>query len=753
MVARGLLVYSAVSVLLVLLCVAETLHYSHQLHSSTEALSQRTEAVPWPSTPFSTLSSVVASLPFLASPSLSRASPSVFAALFVRFRLNVLSVVNLLCSVLCLLTGELVVRVFSPLSDHEKKACRENLFNFLVFRCVFVAAVVPLELRELVCWFAFFSLVAALRVVIIVARERFTSVTVQPTAGADVFVRLIGVMLGVCIVDVLVAASVWLVLLRGDAGASVQCLMLFEHVVLLLGSLKAGGKYVIHLLGLQRESAWEERNSYLYYCEFVFECLIQLLTIVHYVHVWWLYGLSVTIIDLFLFLHLRSSSLVLFDRVSKYHHYRRASVEINSRYADATREELDAADDFCAVCRETMDSAKKLPCVTGDHRVLTRSGWKSITQVSVGDQVLSFNTAKDHESGQYVMEWKPVTATQSHVLDSTEADMLYRMEGSGMDVVATHNHSMLIARRSTETGLQRRLPFEYKTVGELKRERVSVHKLAKFSGFDHSVMKAVVSAGWNRQAGRAILIPDMERVCMWWWHKDGQLRFLQFLGFWLGDGHLGTQSGYVCIGQRKLASTDWLVALLDDVFPNSWFRNLCSEDARGVMYKYHVLCPPLYEYLRKMAIGPQGYNPRNPAQLRSYPHFIQNEKLAAEEQTSAYYQPFNTRGFTSAWTQAKMLRRFLDASAAVVERCWWCDGDEWEDGNEMMLCDGQDCHRGGHLHCAGLTASPSGDWLCPCCVHFTPYVTAEETANRQHVKRPRAGSDGEEEEEEKCKAM
>lgn len=96
--------------------------------------------------------------------------------------------------------------------------------------------------------------------------------------------------------------------------------------------------------------------------------MTQGLTLVHYLHVWSFYGLSVTIIDLFLFLHLRSSFVVLVDRISKYHHYRRASVEINSRYADATAAELQHADDFCAICRESMDSAKKLPCGHLFHR-------------------------------------------------------------------------------------------------------------------------------------------------------------------------------------------------------------------------------------------------------------------------------------------------------------------------------------------------------------------------------------------------
>ena len=700
MVARGLLAYSSVSVVVVLLCVAQTLQYSHQLYRSAalltppnpsvaEAATAAADTVPaidaatdtsapvpwaWPTKPFSTLSSVVSSLPYLLSPSLSRASPSVFVALFIRFRLNVLSVVNLLCALLCLCTAVLALRVFSPLSDHEKKACRENLFNFLVFRCVFVAAVVPLELRELACWVSFFSIVAALRVVIILARERFTSVTVQPTAGADVFVRLIGVMAAVCVVDVLVAGAVWYVLLRGDASVSVVCLMLFEHVVLLLGSLKAGGKYVIHLFGLRREAAWEERNSWLYYCEFVFECLIQLLTVGHYVHVWWLYGLSVTIIDLFLFLHLRSSSLVLFDRLSKYVHYRRASVEINSRYADATREELDAADDLCSICRESMDSAKKLPCVTGDHRVLTRSGWKYVARVREGDEVLSFNTGEDEKSDRCLMEWKPVTATMRHVIDPNSTDdTLYRMQGSGMDVVATHNHSMLLAQVSSQHGLQKRQPFQYMTVGKVLEQGFRNHKLSKHSAFDHTfdhnTMKSVVCAGYTRQPAVVILIPGMERVCMWWWHKDGQLRLLEFLGFWLSDGHLGTQSGVVCISQRRLVHTKWLVDLLNDVFPSLWSRNKSSEVEKGTSGKYCIRCPPLYEYLRHMAVGPPGYNPRSKSELRRYPHFTYDWTLEAQEQLSAYYRPYSTQDFGSRWNEDDMLDAFsLRGTIAGIRR-------------------------------------------------------------------------------------
>ena len=123
-------------------------------------------------------------------------------------------------------------------------------------------------------------------------------------------------------------------------------------------------------------------------------------------------------------------------------------------------------------------------CLTGDHRVLTSAGWKSIKEVQRGDEVLTFNMALTRAawvsrsgdvqpatySSNYQQEWKLVTDTTSHEADAAnEADELYRMQGSMMDVIATRDHRMLLAHMNwrTETGLSLQTPFGYSTVGEL----------------------------------------------------------------------------------------------------------------------------------------------------------------------------------------------------------------------------------------------------------------------------------------------
>ena len=318
-------------------------------------------------------------------------------------------------------------------------------------------------------------------------------------------------------------------------------------------------------------------------------------------------------------------------------------------------------------------------CLSGDHRVLTRRGWRGITEVQVGDEVLSFNI------DTYSQEWQVVTGVTSHAVNRRkEEDQMYRMQGSGMDVIATRDHRMLTTRlsRRSEDGLQKEKRVDYETVAELLDQlQCASSNRSEITRFErHTQSRGVVCTGLNRQPAAKVVIPGLERVCDWWWEKDEQLGFLQFLGFWLGDGKLAVNAGSVCISQKEEKGKQWLEQLLAAVFPRWWRRT--AELTRPDYVVYTIRCPPLYNYLCVMAAGPLGYNPRDPAELRSYPHFTQDEGLAAVEEQSAYRSALNTAGYVSRWTEAEMLAAFI---AADPERSWWCDGAQSEEEEEEQV--------------------------------------------------------------------
>ena len=337
---------------------------------------------------------------------------------------------------------------------------------------------------------------------------------------------------------------------------------------------------------------------------------------------------------------------------------------------------------------ESDSSLIVVSCLTGDHRVLTRRGWRLLSKATATDEVLSLN--KD----TYVMEWKRVRQVVAHPVDPTKKEhALYRLEGSGMDVVATSNHNMLLAKLDgrSATGLQAKEPVAYETVEELlpaahsqadnpnKRKgggrlTYASSSTSENSRFLHCQKRAVVCASINSQ-------PDIKRVFDWWWAGDRQLGFLRFIGFWLRHGHLATQNGLVAIGQKKVEGVKWLERLLGAVFPRWWYRNVGNEDDTGTAFTYYIRCPPLYNYLRVMAIGPAGYNPRDPQELRSYPHFTVDAGLAAEERKSGYYTANSSgAGRGTRWRQEDMLAAF---NAVEEDETAWTpspvedDEEEW----------------------------------------------------------------------------
>ncbi|CAG8500020.1 11545_t:CDS:2 [Ambispora leptoticha] len=139
-------------------------------------------------------------------------------------------------------------------------------------------------------------------------------------------------------------------------------LLTFECFTLFLDTVQTLVKYLIHLGDLYRQGVWESKGLFLYYTEFVTDSLILVATLGHYLHIMILHGVSFTLIDAVLFLNMRSVFNNLRRKISAYYNYRQAITNMQTQYPDATESELEEYNDDCAICRDSMSCAKKLPC-------------------------------------------------------------------------------------------------------------------------------------------------------------------------------------------------------------------------------------------------------------------------------------------------------------------------------------------------------------------------------------------------------
>lgn len=133
---------------------------------------------------------------------------------------------------------------------------------------------------------------------------------------------------------------------------------------------------------------WEQRQDRLYYVDCVSDCLVKVLTVLHYGHILIVHGLS--FIDAFILLDLRLVLRALRVRVEACQRYAALRSRLRSHLRDADVAELHrrrvcvyysfyrllltrSQDEVCAVCREEMLCAKQLPCGHAFHALCLRS--------------------------------------------------------------------------------------------------------------------------------------------------------------------------------------------------------------------------------------------------------------------------------------------------------------------------------------------------------------------------------------------
>ena len=204
------------------------------------------------------------------------------------------------------------------------------------------------------------------------------------------------------------------------------------------------------------------------------------------------------------------------------------------------------------------------PCFTADSMVLTENGYKKISDVAVGDMVLTHDNT-----------YKKVLKT----FDNGVHDV-YRLKGMGVDEIkATANHKFYV-REMHRVGHDNKRCFKEPTWKELK-------DLTK---------KDYLGIAINQNS----TIPNWQGVNFSRSHKNelkaymGNKDFWWLIGRYLADGWQRTQGGIViCCGKSKKHQMDEKLDRL--------FHYCCIEDRTS--YKYHIARKELQAFVDQFGRG------------------------------------------------------------------------------------------------------------------------------------------------------
>ena len=286
-------------------------------------------------------------------------------------RMSLLANANLALACVLLLFNIVCILFFGELRLIEEHNLRDRTINFLLFKIIFIGAIVEPELLELICWASCFVVLGMLKMLCNLGRDRFEHVAVAPNITTWDHARLITLLLLVMISCGLWAnacvSTFWYA-----GGPSVVLLLLFECLTCCIAMTQTLAKYIVHGIDVQFfQSEWDWRGPLWYFIGFFGDITSLTISTCHYVHVWSLNGFSINLIDAILFLNIRVTVGNIIKQFTGWQNYRRMMHQLNVTYPDATNEELTRIDENCAICLRHLDESatvKRLPCNHYFHR-------------------------------------------------------------------------------------------------------------------------------------------------------------------------------------------------------------------------------------------------------------------------------------------------------------------------------------------------------------------------------------------------
>ncbi|NXC41006.1 AMFR ligase, partial [Penelope pileata] len=280
--------------------------------------------------------------------------------------------VNTACCFLMLVAKLIQSVVFGPLRVSERQHLKDKFWNFIFYKFIFIFGVLNVQtVEEVVMWCLWFSGLVFLHLMVQLCKDRFEYLSFSPTTPMSSHIRVLTLLIamllsccGLAVVCGVIGYTHGMHTLAFMAAESLLVTVRTAHVIL---------RYVIHLWDLNHEGTWEGKGTYVYYTDFVMELTLLSLDLMHHIHMLLFGNIWLSMASLVIFMQLRYLFHEVQRRIRRHKNYLRVVGNMEARFAVATPEELAVNNDDCAICWDSMHSARKLPCGHLFHNSCLRS--------------------------------------------------------------------------------------------------------------------------------------------------------------------------------------------------------------------------------------------------------------------------------------------------------------------------------------------------------------------------------------------
>ncbi|XP_040471069.1 E3 ubiquitin-protein ligase AMFR [Falco naumanni] len=280
--------------------------------------------------------------------------------------------VNTACCILVLVAGVIQRVVFGPLRVSERQHLKDKFWNLIFYKFIFIFGVLNVQtVEEVVMWCLWFSGLVFLHLMVQLCKDRFEYLSFSPTTPKNSHIRVLTLLIAILL------SCGGLIVICGVIGYShgmhTLAFMAAESLLVTVRTAHVITRYIIHLWDLNHEGTWEGKGTYVYYTDFVMELTLLSLDLMHHTHMLLFGSIWLSMASLVIFMQLRYLFHEVQRRIRRHKNYLRVVGNMEARFAVATPEELAVNNDDCAICWDSMQSARKLPCGHLFHSSCLRS--------------------------------------------------------------------------------------------------------------------------------------------------------------------------------------------------------------------------------------------------------------------------------------------------------------------------------------------------------------------------------------------
>nr|CAB3221434.1 E3 ubiquitin-protein ligase AMFR [Phallusia mammillata] len=294
--------------------------------------------------------------------------------------LSLILLVNASYCLLALFVQVLQTIVFGKLRPIEAQHMKDKFWNFVFYKFIFVFGVMNVQsLHEALIWVSWFTAIAFLLLLTKLCKDRFEFLSFSPNTPMYFHWKVIGllVFLLVCCAALTVLSVTYIFPYSTFNEETFDyhslTFMLTECIIISVKAVHVIMRYLIHLYDIQHEELWERKATLVYHTDLCMELLSLSINFVHHLHMLFSGNIWLSMASLVICMQLRYIVSEIQKRLLRHKNYRRVVANMEAQFPAATREEIAAHEDQCAICWDQMENARKLPCGHLFHSPCLRS--------------------------------------------------------------------------------------------------------------------------------------------------------------------------------------------------------------------------------------------------------------------------------------------------------------------------------------------------------------------------------------------